>query len=289
MKDMPVLQGDSSARGVAVAGNGRPLEIPLDLIDFDPTQPRKSIDDAALNELARTIEQCGVIQPISVRVNASDPGRFVVNVGERRVRACRLVNRFAVPAFVAESIDPYARVIENLVREALSPFELAAFVLEREKLGEPRVAIAQRLGKSKTFVTEIASLGDAPSVVRDAYTDGRCGDVRSLYLLRRAHALDPVRVEAAIARAGPLTRGRVEAIARSVNDAARADCDASNERIQSRTRRIAAILVRVDERIGYLSLRQPASMCGAEVAFHDGSRETVELGRIRLIQWVQMG
>lgn len=200
---------------VAVAPGERQY-LELELIDFDPEQPRKEIKQEAIEEMAASIKVHGVLQPVSVRASTTHPGRYVINMGERRVRGARLAGLLRVPYTVDESVDPYAQVVENVQREDLSPFELAAFVAKREKAGDSRVEIARRLGlKSRSYVTELAELASAPQSVRSAYDSGQARDVRLLYAMARLARRDPAAVEALVASGEPITRERVAAAAAS--------------------------------------------------------------------------
>src|SRR4051812_36343684 len=105
---------------------GAPVLIALDLIDEDPAQPRCEFAEEALRELAATIAERGVKQPISVRPHPETPGRWIINFGARRVRASRLAGKEVVPAFVDAGVDEYDQVIENEQRDGLKPMELAA-------------------------------------------------------------------------------------------------------------------------------------------------------------------
>ncbi len=156
-------------------------EISLDLIDFDPSQPRRNMVEERLKELAASIEVHGVLEPVSLRAHPVDPERYVVNRGERRVRASRMAGRGAIPAFLDARVDPFAQAVENLHREDMSPFDLCAFIVEREKEGMSRVDIARRLAKSKSHITLVASLRNASPEVRRAFEEGRIRDVRVLY------------------------------------------------------------------------------------------------------------
>ena len=96
-------------------GGGTPLRIPLDAIDEDPEQPRQEFDEQSLTELAETIRERGVRQPVSVRTHPTQPGRWMLNFGARRLRACKRVGLSEIPAFVdqtANSVDQFiARAI----------------------------------------------------------------------------------------------------------------------------------------------------------------------------------
>jgi ParB family chromosome partitioning protein len=175
-------------------GAGAPLQLSVDAIDEDPVQPRQEFDPEALAELAATIAERGVRQPVSVRPHPNRAGRWILNFGARRLRASRLAGRTHVPAFVDAAADSYDQVIENEQREALKPLDLALFVKRRLDGGESQAEIARKLGKSKTYVTFIGALIDAPDWLMEVYRQGRCRGAQELYELRRLHAEDPERV-----------------------------------------------------------------------------------------------
>ena len=142
---------------------GQPMSVAVGLIDEDPGQPRTEFDPESLQELALTIADRGVCQPVSVRAHPDAPGRFMLNFGARRLRAARLAGKDEIPAFVADLGDGYAQVIENEQREALKPMELALFVQRRIGAGESLAEIARRLGKTRGYLTFVTALIDAPS------------------------------------------------------------------------------------------------------------------------------
>jgi len=86
------------------ASSGTPMEVRLELIDFDPVQPRRTINESTLGELAASIEAQGVLEPVSLRSHPERAGRYIVNRGERRVRASRLAGKLTVPAFLDDRI-----------------------------------------------------------------------------------------------------------------------------------------------------------------------------------------
>lgn len=128
--------------------------IPLDLIDPSPTQPRQAFDDDGLRELAASIQQHGVLQPIIVRPR---DGRLEVVAGERRVRASRLAGLPTIPAQVRDLDDRAVRkvqIVENLQRENVHPLDEAdAFqaLLDDDPACTPEV-IAVMVGKSRPYV-----------------------------------------------------------------------------------------------------------------------------------------
>ena len=174
---------------------GGPRLLPLDLIDEDPEQPRTEFDPEALDELAGTVRLRGVLQPVSVKSHPKEPGRWMLNFGSRRYRASKLASLVVIPAFVDESFDTYAQVIENEQREALQPMELALFVKKRRALGETQSEIGRLLGKSKSYVSFASALIDAPGWLMELYRSNKCRGLTELYQLKRLHERAPTAVE----------------------------------------------------------------------------------------------
>ncbi|MCE2689938.1 MAG: ParB/RepB/Spo0J family partition protein [Rubrivivax sp.] len=125
------LDGLDLLNAPAILTAGAPLQLPLDLIDEDPDQPRKDFDPVPLAELTDSVKARGVLQAISVRRHPLTPDRWMVNFGARRLRASRLAGKPTIPAYVDNAMDSYDQVIENEQRENLSPLELALFVQSR--------------------------------------------------------------------------------------------------------------------------------------------------------------
>ena len=268
---------------------GKPLELPLNAIDFDPKQPRRHVLDETLTKLAETIKADGVLQPICVRPHPDEKDRYLINHGERRVRAARLAGLTTIPAFVREHVDPYAQAIENLQREDLLPLDLAVFIAEREQAGDSRVEIARRLGKPASLITEVAELAQTPALIRKAHDEGRCRDVRSLYLLVRTHREQPGAVERLLSRDVAVTREQVETLAteQGVVRARPATRLGPPHRTSSESGYSNELAVEVDGQAATLDVRRHPSKTTAEVRFADGSSHTVELARLRLIAWME--
>jgi ParB family transcriptional regulator, chromosome partitioning protein len=194
---------------------GAPLLLRIADIDEDPSQPRQEFDDEPLAELAATIRQRGVRQPVSVRPHPVDAGRWMLNFGARRLRASRLAGKDDIPAFVDQAADDYDQVIENEQREGLKPLELALFVKKRLGAGDSQQEIARRLGKSKAHITMVCALIDAPDWLLDAYRSGRCRGACELYELRRLHEARPDAVHELLARPEKVSREAVRSIKRA--------------------------------------------------------------------------
>jgi ParB family chromosome partitioning protein len=213
------LDLDGLDRPLASA-TGAPLLLPVDSIDEDPEQPRKEFDAQALRELAETIKERGVRQPISVRPHPQRPGRWMLNFGARRLRASVLATCASIPAFVDETADSYDQVIENEQRQPLKPLELALFVQRRLAAGESQAEIARRMGKSRQYVMIATALIDAPDWLMDAYRSGRCRGMNELHELRRLHAERPQHIESWAAEQDGITRERLQALRAELGNAA---------------------------------------------------------------------
>ena len=208
----------------AAGSDGTPLEIPLAQIIEDPDQPRSEdnpgFSHESLSELADSIvESGGVKTPISVRSKNAD-GFYLINHGARRFRSSKLAKMKTIKAFIDDKHDEYDQAIENIQRENFTPMEVATFIAKREKKGDSRVSIAKRLGKSKAFVTQHASLLSMSPSLREVYDEDRCRDVLALYELVNLEKKFPVEVGEFIEDAPEITRSAVEALKASTKAAA---------------------------------------------------------------------
>ena len=267
---------------------GKPLQVALSLVDFDPAQPRRSLDAASIAELAASIETHGVLEPVSLRTHPEVAGRYIVNRGERRVRAARHAGLADVPAFLDERIDPYAQAVENLHRENMSPFDLATFIAEREREGQTRAEIGRRLNKPRSFITEAACLIDAPQEIRQAFDAGRLGaDARALYRLALAAKKQPAQAAALLAGDAVISRSSLERVLGEPPEKLETSALPNGTDTQSERAPSAGRTVLVVEHAGWRgALRLKAHDNDvAEVRFGDGSRDLVNLRELRLVCW----
>ena len=218
---MPLQLDDLAALDApALDASGVPLMLSIESIDEDAEQPRHEFDTNALQELADTIRERGVRQPISVRPNLQQSGRWILNFGARRLRAARLAGLTTIPVFIDTTADNYDQVIENEQREGLRPLELAMFVQKRLALGDNQAEIAKRLGKSRQWVTLATAMIEPPDWLLDLYRQGRCRGMMELYELRRLHGEHPQYIEAWVAERDAITRDGVAGLRAELNAAA---------------------------------------------------------------------
>jgi ParB family chromosome partitioning protein len=171
-------------------------EVPIDQIEPNPQQPRSHIDAATLSELAESIRQNGVVQPILVRPRGD---RFQIVAGERRWRASSEAGLTRVPVNIREVPDDKLlelALIENIQREELTPLEEArAYQRLQEELGLTQEDVARRVGRDRATVANTVRLLRAPAPVRQLLERGSlgAGHVRALL------ALDDARDQQALA------------------------------------------------------------------------------------------
>ncbi|MGI8998546.1 MAG: ParB/RepB/Spo0J family partition protein [Candidatus Limnocylindria bacterium] len=143
-------------------------EVPVGKILPNPAQPRLSYDEDSLTDLADSIREHGVLQPILVRPSGA---QFELIAGERRWRASRMAERATIPAIVVDFDERTAlevSIIENLQREDVSPLEEATmFRRMTEAFGYSVRQLAQKVGKDKGYIENRLRLSDAPADIRE--------------------------------------------------------------------------------------------------------------------------
>ena len=149
-------------------------ELHVDLVAPNPEQPRKRFDDEALQALADSVKERGVLQPVLVRPRPG--GTYELVAGERRWRAARLAGLETLPALVQERDDARSledALIENMAREDLNPIEAARAVAGLvEELGLTREEVGRRVGRSRVAVSNLLRLLDLPDEALALVEDG---------------------------------------------------------------------------------------------------------------------
>jgi len=152
-------------------------ELPLDIVDFDPDQPRKDFDDDFIGELAADIRARGVRQPITVRPNPEAPGRYIIVFGENRYRASVAAGKETIPALVDDDAgdDPLARLMdqvkENHLRRDLNPIEWAN-VLRRLRNEHGQKSVTDVVETLKRHGSNIMRLTELPDWAQDLLRRG---------------------------------------------------------------------------------------------------------------------
>ena len=174
-RNAPALgRGLSSLIPQRPAGSGSIVEVPLARISPNPYQPRHRIDDAVLEELAASIREHGVLQPVLVTETLDG---YQLVAGERRVRAARLVGLERIPALVRQLADRAqleVALVENVQRADLDPIDEAlAYRQLIEEFGLTQEHVAERVGKARATVANTLRLLDLHPDVQAAIADGR--------------------------------------------------------------------------------------------------------------------
>ncbi|HLI31523.1 MAG TPA: ParB/RepB/Spo0J family partition protein [Solirubrobacteraceae bacterium] len=173
---LAVSEGNGATEGVK--------DLPVDLIDPNPHQPRQSFDEEALAALAESLSERGVLQPVLVRPRS---GRYELIAGERRWRAARRAGLERIPALIRPTDDAQTvelALIENMAREDLNPVEAArACALLAEDMGMTHEEIGSRVGKSRVAITNLLRLLELPDEALAALEAGALSEGHGRALL----------------------------------------------------------------------------------------------------------
>lgn len=155
---------------VQTKGTSNLNDIPIDLIEPNPNQPRREFDEEAMNELASSIRELGLITPITLR--QMEDGKYQIIAGERRWRASQIAGLTSLPAYIRTVNDENVMemaLVENIQREDLNAIEIAlAYQHMSDSLGMTQEKIADRVGKSRTAITNYMRLLKLPAQIQMA-------------------------------------------------------------------------------------------------------------------------
>lgn len=213
-----------------VKNNNEQVElIDLNEIRPNPYQPRRHFDEEALNELAASIQMSGVLQPIILR--KSTVKGYEIIAGERRFRASKLAGKEAIPAIVRElneEVMMQVAILENLQREDLTSLEEAeAYNMMMDKLSMTQEMVAERLGKSRSYIANHLRLLSLPEEVKKLVQEGKLsnGQARTLLGLK-----DKAKIKKLARRAvkEKLTVRQLEHLVAEANHQPKKDADKKN-------------------------------------------------------------
>ena len=192
-------------------------DLSLDEIRPNPYQPRKNFDNKSLKELANSIKENGVFQPIIVRKSING---YEIIAGERRCRASKLAKKKTIPAIIRnfdESQMMEVAVLENLQREDLTPLEEAqAYEMLQKNLGLTQEEVSKRMGKSRPYIANYLRLLTLPSKTKRLLQHGELsmGQARTLLGLKDRDKIDEVAKR--VVKQGMPVR-KVEALVAQIN------------------------------------------------------------------------
>ncbi len=187
-RGMGALLGDAALQ----AQESGSVFLPISQVEPGLNQPRKNFDDEALEDLADSIREHGIIQPLTVRRLSS--GYYQIIAGERRWRAAKKAGLYEVPAVIIEADDRKVMelgLIENLQREDLNPMEEAeGYQVLLTDYGMTQDEVARRMGKSRPAITNALRLTALPPEVREMLIQGQltAGHGRAVLMVEGTHA-----------------------------------------------------------------------------------------------------
>ena len=276
-RSLALPRSSNTAAEVDVSCAGRPLLVLLDRLCEDPNNPRTEFPDAEVDELAESIRQHGILQPLVV-CPTNQPGHYRIHHGAKRSRAARLAGLNEVPVVVRDApADPYAQAAENQKRHGLTPLDLARLIRRQADAGDSNATIAKRMGIDQTTIAHHLALLELPPELNEAMQAGRCTSPRTLYELNRLHREEPERVRALLASDGEITRSAVSAVSaesvpttharahRRAQPSLLAQADAACARLELALGRIAKAAPRVAD-ADLESLRQRVASLGGRLA-----------------------
>ena len=162
-----VIDFDDFEKDIVEENEGNVVEINIDDIRSNPYQPRKTFDTESLNELAKSIAEYGIVQPVIVKKSIKG---YELVAGERRTKAAKIAGLNKIPAIIKDFDDQEMMeiaLIENIQREDLNPIDEATSISNIIKLrGYTHEEFATKFGKSRTYVTNILGLLKLPDEVK---------------------------------------------------------------------------------------------------------------------------
>lgn len=180
------------------------IEISIKNIKVNQNQPRHSFDEDKLKELALSIQEHGVVQPIIVK--PVEAGKYELVAGERRWRACKIIGAERIPAIIRKldkKETSEIALIENIQRENLNPIEEgAAYKTLMEEYGLTQEELSKRIGKSRPFIANTVRLLALPETVKDLVLQGTISAGHARTLLAIPKSRDQEEVAKRIARKG---------------------------------------------------------------------------------------
>lgn len=279
-RGLAALIGDVGEEGGAApaARSGAQRRVPAAFLRPNPRNPRRSFAEEELEELANSIRERGIIQPIVVRAVAGARDAFEIVAGERRWRAAQRAELHEVPIVVVEVDDRAAleiAIVENVQRADLNPLEEAAgYQMLADQFGYSQQEVARIIGKSRSHIANTMRLLKLPDAVKTYLADGRLSAGHARALLTQD---DPETLARAIVERGMNVR-EVEALAQELADSRaraegkprkpKAELDADTRALERRLSDALGLAVSLrhegeagELRIRYASLDQLDEIC----------------------------
>jgi len=254
-----------------------PSEVEVDLIDPSPLQPRSRFDQASLEQLAKSIDAHGIVQPVVLRRKDS---RYELVAGERRWRAAKMAGLTRIPAVVRDIQDKdllEVALIENIQREDLNPIEEAqAYKNLIESVGLTQETLAERVGRDRSYITNYLRLLRLPDDIQGLLADGKLSTGHARTLLGLEHLDLQRRVARKIIEQTLSVRETERVVRRMVSEG---KPEKATSRSRDKDPNVKAAEAKLRRRFGtQVRILQPVDREGGtiEIAFYSNS----DLGRL---------
>ena len=185
-----------STETVQTSGSQSIGEIEISLIEANPNQPRREFNEEALQELADSIRELGIIQPITLR--KEEDGSYMIIAGERRFRASQLAGKTTIPAYILSANEKDTMemaLIENIQREDLNPLEIALAyqqLIEQHNLSQEQ--LSKRVGKGRATIANFLRLLKLPGNIQVALKEKQIDMGHAKALLSLPSHADQIRI-----------------------------------------------------------------------------------------------
>jgi ParB family chromosome partitioning protein len=272
---------ESPTPSLAAAGGAKqeegltPSEIAIDRIVPNPKQPRRTVIESDLEELAESIRTKGILQAILVRPDPSNADMFEIIAGERRWRAARRAGLTTIPAVVREMDDREVleiAIIENVQRSDLNPVEEAeAYKALIDRFGRTQESVATQVGKSREHVSNTLRLLNLPEEVREHVREGRltAGHARALLKTKDPSAFAQIVISKGLSVRDTEALAKEEKSSRSETKSAIDDKDIDTQALELDLQRSLGLDVDIrhvngkggEVRIKYTQLEQLDEIC----------------------------
>ncbi len=194
-RGLSALMADVNEAAPVTEEDTKPADrvVPIEKITPNPDQPRRRFDKSALDDLAASVKEKGIIQPLIVRPKPGKEGEFEIVAGERRWRAAQMAKLHEIPILVREFSDIEVlevAIIENVQRADLNPVEEAAGYSQlMDKFGHTQEKLSEVLGKSRSYIANAVRLLSLPDEVQSYLSEGKLSSGHARALIT---AEDPV-------------------------------------------------------------------------------------------------
>lgn len=267
-----------STENVQTEGSSTINEVELSLIDANPGQPRREFDAEALEELADSIREIGIIQPITLR--QLENGRYQIIAGERRWRASQKAGLKSIPAYIRTAGDENVMemaLVENIQRQDLNAIEIAlAYQHLIDQYGLTQEKLSDRVGKKRATVANFLRLLKLPAQVQVALQNHTIDTGHARALLSLENPKDQVRLFNEIVQKGYSVR-RVEELVKEINSSSVQQAVSSlNSNGKTLSKELEECRVRLSEALGSKVSLTSSQRGGGKVSFSFADAEELK-------------